>query len=65
MSTKFKPKKGVLKRCRVTGRGHFKMSHAGKSHKLSHKSATRRRRLRSPLIAAPCEEKRLRKMIGI
>ncbi len=61
----FKPNKGVLKRVRITGSGRVKVRHAGLGHLLSNKSSKRRRRLRSPLMAPPCEAKRLRSMIGI
>ncbi|MEE8142117.1 MAG: 50S ribosomal protein L35 [Planctomycetota bacterium] len=60
----FKPHKGILKRIRISGNGKIKMKHAGLGHLCSHKSGNRRRRLRAPFIVAPCEVKRLRKMIG-
>jgi len=48
---KLKTHRGAAKRLTKTGRGKIKRAHAYKSHLLTHKSRTRKRRLRKSAIA--------------
>jgi large subunit ribosomal protein L35 len=47
---KMKTRKAVAGRFRVTATGKLKMSRPGKRHLLTHKSAKRKRQLRSPAL---------------
>ena len=62
---KFKPNKGLLKRIKVTAKGKVKVRKPGSGHLLSHKTGNRRRKLRRPLTAAPCEARRCARMLGL
>ncbi|MCI0651568.1 MAG: 50S ribosomal protein L35 [Planctomycetes bacterium] len=64
-SNKFKPKKGIVKRVKVTATGKIKVHRQGKGHLLSGKSAKRRRRMRRPLIVAPHERKVITRLLGM
>ncbi|MEM7166852.1 MAG: 50S ribosomal protein L35 [Planctomycetota bacterium] len=62
---KFKPNKGAKKRFRVSSSGKVKRGKVGLGHLCSHKSASRRRKLRRPATCPPCEEKRIHTMLGL
>lgn len=47
---KMKTRKALVGRFRITGTGKLKMSKPGKRHLLTHKSAKRKRQLRSPTL---------------
>lgn len=47
---KMKTRKAVAAKFRVTGTGKLKMSRPGRRHKLTHKTAKRKRQLRSPTL---------------
>ena len=61
---KMKTRRGAAKRFKLTGSGKVKRSRAYKSHKLSHKSPKRKRRLRKGTILTAVEVKRVKKMIA-
>lgn len=60
---KMKSHRGAAKRFRVTGSGRFKHRHAFRSHNLSHKSAKRRRALRSEGITDERDTARLEHLL--
>lgn len=47
---KLKSKSGALKRFKKTGSGRFKHRQTNRSHKLTHKSAKRKRHLRGTIL---------------
>lgn len=47
---KMKTRKAVAAKFRVTGTGKLKMSRPGKRHKLTNKTAKRKRQLRGPAL---------------
>lgn len=57
---KLKTRKGTKKRFKITGSGKMVARKAGKSHKLTVKSAKRRRKLRHSNIVAKGEERKIR-----
>jgi large subunit ribosomal protein L35 len=61
---KFKPHKGLRKRVKVTARGKLvrKMSFAG--HLMSHKSGSRRRRLRRIVVLGGKVSENIKRALG-
>lgn len=47
---KMKTHKAVASKFRVTGTGKLKMNRPGRRHKLTHKTAKRKRQLRNPTL---------------
>ncbi len=47
---KMKTRKAIAAKFRVTGTGKLKMSRPGRRHKLTNKTAKRKRQLRSPAL---------------
>lgn len=62
---KIKTHKGTKKRFRVSKNRRIKHKRAGGSHLLSNKSGKRRRGLRQIVVGAPCDEKRVLKLLKI
>jgi large subunit ribosomal protein L35 len=62
---KFKTKKGVAKRFKITGKNKIKRRCAYKSHLLSKKSSKRKRKLSKTKIVSGSEKKHLKKLLGI
>lgn len=60
---KIKSHSGAKKRLRKTGTGKLKRAHAGKSHLLTHKSRTRKRRLRKSETEATLNTRAAAKLI--
>lgn len=60
----FKPNKGAKKRFKVSSSGKVKRGKVGLGHLCSHKSASRRRKLRRAAVCPPCEQKRIKSMLG-
>ncbi|MEW6082729.1 MAG: 50S ribosomal protein L35 [Bacillota bacterium] len=60
---KMKTHRGAAKRFRVTATGKVVHARAGKSHKLTKKSAKRRRTLRHEGEVSPAESRRLKRLI--
>ena len=65
MARKTKPHKGLLKRVKVTGGGRVVRKKANRGHLMTSKPAKRRRRLRRTDTVAPCDEKRMKRMLGL
>lgn len=60
---KIKTHSGAAKRLGKTGTGRIKRAHAFKSHLLTHKSRTRKRRLRQSAIADRINVKQASRLI--
>jgi large subunit ribosomal protein L35 len=61
---KMKTYKAISKRFRVTAKGKLKRRQAGKKHLESHKSAKRKRQLRSPITQTTRIPKKYVRLIG-
>jgi len=61
---KMKTYKGIAKRFKVTANGKLKRRQAGKKHLLSHKTAKRKRQLRSPITQTTRIPKKYVVLIG-
>lgn len=61
---KMKTHRGAAKRFARTGSGKIKRAHAYHSHILEKKSAKRKRKLRTAVIVAPTEVKKITRLIG-
>lgn len=64
MANKMKSHRGACKRFKVTGKGKLKRYKAYKSHKLTSKSPSRKRRLRKPTLVSAADEKRILRAMG-
>ncbi|MDD3777216.1 MAG: 50S ribosomal protein L35 [Actinomycetota bacterium] len=62
---KLKTHRGAAKRFRVTGSGKIVRQKAYKGHILTHKSATRKRRLGQKQLVSKADDKKVRRMLGI
>jgi large subunit ribosomal protein L35 len=60
---KMKTKRSAAKRLKRTGTGKLRRRRGWKSHLLETKPASRRRRLRRPVLVAPVDERRLRPLV--
>jgi len=60
---KLRPKKGVLKRVKITATGKVKFRRTGKGHLNSHMSGKRLRQIRGSRIAKPGDVKRLQRQL--
>ena len=60
---KMKTNRGAAKRIRRTGTGKLRRMRANKSHILTKKSKTRKRRLRSATLVSKADEKRMRRLL--
>ncbi len=60
---KMKTHKGAAKRMKVTGTGKVTHQMTFHQHKLVHKSAKRRRRLRKDVVLSATGQKRARRML--
>lgn len=65
MAYKFKPKKAVAKRFKVSKTGKLKRGHSFTSHLMSARSANKRRKLRRPAILFEGHARNMRQMMGI
>ena len=65
MAYKFKPKKAVAKRFKVTKTGKLKRHHAFTSHLMSARPANKRRKLRRSAILFEGHARNMRKLMGI
>lgn len=61
--SKMKSHRGAMKRFKITGTGKVKRHKAYKSHKLTKKSAKRKRGLRQPVILTKADEKRIKSVL--
>jgi len=61
---KFRSKKSLQKRIKISATGKFKCHHAGNAHLASHKSNQQKRRLREPFLLSKSDVSRLKKVIG-
>ena len=62
---KMKTHRGLAKRVKVTASGRLKRKSAFHSHLMSAKSRKQKRRLRSFVMMAKSEEKRLKAILGL
>ncbi len=62
---KLKTHKGLAKRVKLTKTGKLKRKKAFRSHLMSTKSGKRVRHLRRDALVAPCETKKLKRMLGV
>ncbi|HOJ34237.1 MAG TPA: 50S ribosomal protein L35 [Candidatus Hydrogenedentes bacterium] len=60
---KIKSNRAAMKRFRRTKTGKFKRDKAYASHLMTHKSAKRRRRLRTPVVVSPSETARVKRLL--
>ncbi|MGH7739503.1 MAG: 50S ribosomal protein L35 [bacterium] len=66
MAKKFKSKKSVVKRFKVTGKGKIKVrKQSGRSHLMGSKSAKRKRQLKDQPILKKTQELAIKRMLGI
>jgi large subunit ribosomal protein L35 len=65
MGYKFKPRKSVAKRFRVSKTGKVKRHHSFTSHLMSSRSANKRRKLRGTEILFEGHARNMRKLMGI
>jgi large subunit ribosomal protein L35 len=64
MAYKFKPNKSVAKRLRLTSTGKLKRGHSFRSHLMSSRPASKRRKLRRPAILFEGLARNMRKLMG-
>lgn len=62
---KAKTNKAVASRFKLTGTGKLKRRHPGKRHKLTKKSAQRKRHLGQSALVDETQEKRYKRMMGV
>ncbi len=62
---KFKPKKALVKRLKVTGRGKLIARKPGTSHLKSRKSPKRLRRMRKTNVITPQFERACKRLMGL
>ncbi len=60
---KLKTKRAAAKRFRITAGGEIKRSKAYKSHILTKKERSRKRRLGAPALVSKADKKRIRQML--
>lgn len=60
---KMKTHRGAAKRFRVTASGKVKRSHAYKSHILTKKTSSRKRKLRQAGLVSESEERRVHRLL--
>lgn len=60
---KMKTNRAAAKRFKKTGRGKIRFNRANRSHLLTHKKASRMRRLEKPGILTGGDAKRVRRMV--
>lgn len=60
---KMKSHRGAAKRFKSTASGLFKRSKAFKSHILTKKSTKRKRKLDTPTLVSPADQKRVERML--
>lgn len=60
---KLKTNKAAAKRFKKTSSGKFKRGCAGARHLLTHKSAKRKKRLRSAVLVADGDQKRVERLL--
>lgn len=60
---KMKSHRGAKKRISLTGTGKAKRHRAGTNHMLEHKSATRRRTLKSSALLSPADQHRKKRLL--
>jgi large subunit ribosomal protein L35 len=60
---KMKSKRGAAKRFKFTASGKIKRSRAFLRHILTHKTRKQKRRLGSPALVSPADEKNVRRML--
>lgn len=66
MGKKFKSKKSVVKRFKVTAKGKIKVrKQSGRSHLMGSKSAKRKRQLKDQPILKKTQELAVKRMLGI
>ena len=65
MAYKFKPRKAVAKRFKVTKTGKLKRHHSFTSHLMSARPANKRRKLRRPAILFEGHARNMRHLMGI
>ena len=61
---KMKSNRGAAKRLTRTGTGKLRRRRANKSHILTKKSKTRKRRLRQGTAVSPADAKRMNRLLG-
>ncbi len=60
---KLKSHRGAAKRFRATASGRFKRSKAYKSHILTKKTTKRKRKLDTPTMVSPSDQRRVARML--
>ena len=65
MGYKFKPRKSVAKRFKVTKTGKLKRHHSYTSHLMSARPANKRRKLRKSAVLSERHSRNMRLMIGV
>jgi len=60
---KYKSKRALRKRVRLTGGGHLKHNRANKSHILTKKHPKRKRHLRKATLISHADERRFKRML--
>lgn len=59
-----KSHRGVAKRFKMSGTGKIRRRRAYGNHMLGKKTSNRKRRVDSPDVVAPADEKRIRRLLG-
>jgi large subunit ribosomal protein L35 len=62
---KMKSNRSAAKRFKRTATGKFKRAQAMKGHLLTHKSSSRKRKLRKGVIVAKADQKRVERMLCV
>lgn len=65
MAYKFKPKKSVKKRFKLTATGKLKAGHSNTSHLMSGRSSKKKRQLGRPQILFEGHARNMRRMMGV
>ena len=60
---KMKTHRGVAKRFKVTGSGKIKYKQTGKSHLLTHKSKSRKRKLRASALVSQADKQTVKRLL--
>ena len=60
---KMKTHRGVAKRFKVTGSGKIKYKKAGRSHLLTHKSRSRKRKLTDPGLVSQADRQTIKRLL--
>ena len=62
---KFKPRSGMKKRIKITGKGKLRREQTNRRHLLEVKSSSRKRRLEGTTDVSKADTKQVKKLLGL